>query len=124
MAQIWLLIEQADLDVEDEAATHLLQRLNYFRIPARRVLLIASNELVLARQHAIAVVFELEYPAGSGERRMIRREHQVNGVEVHTSRACSPVMKRLMSKRSRLSHFRRQPGRPAPYRCPPLLKLD
>jgi hypothetical protein len=39
-AQIWLLIEQAALDVEDEAAAKLLQRLEDFRMPARRFLLL------------------------------------------------------------------------------------
>ena len=84
------LIEHTDFAVDDKTAAHFLQRLDNFRIPSRRVFLVARDELVFARQHAIAVVFELEYPASSLERRMIRGQHQVNGAEIHASWACSP----------------------------------
>jgi hypothetical protein len=67
-------VEQTDFAVDDKRAAQFPELRDNLWIPRRRVFPVTRQEFRLARQDAVTVVFEFEYPAGSRERRMIRRE--------------------------------------------------
>src|SRR5690606_12915704 len=80
LLEVWLsvLIEYADLTVDDELLSDPREWTDDLWIPARRILLVASQDLFVVCEYAVAVVLQLEDPSLSGERWTLLSEHQLD----------------------------------------------